>query len=176
MEVDSMGEVAVPVEAHYGAQTQRAVENFAISGLRFPRAFLRTLGLVKAAAAQVNQELGLLDERQAVAIQTAATEVASGRWDDQFVVDIFQTGSGTSTNMNANEVIASRANELLGGQRGDTSRCGPTMTSTSVSRQTMLSRQPFIWPRSSKSTSNCCPHWTSLQSDWNPKQANSATC
>jgi len=120
MEVDSMGEVAVPVEAHYGAQTQRAVENFAISGLRFPRAFLRTLGLVKAAAAQVNQELGLLDERQAVAIQTAATEVASGRWDDQFVVDIFQTGSGTSTNMNANEVIASRANELLGGQRGDT--------------------------------------------------------
>jgi len=125
MEVDSMGEVAVPVEAHYGAQTQRAVENFAISGLRFPRAFLRTLGLVKAAAAQVNQELGLLDERQAVAIQTAATEVASGRWDDQFVVDIFQTGSGTSTNMNANEVIASRANELLGGQRGDTSPVRP---------------------------------------------------
>jgi len=118
-ETDSMGEVSVPVEAHYGAQTQRAVENFAISGLRFPGTFIRALGLVKAAAAKVNQEIGLLPEDQAVAIETAAMEVASGRWDEQFVLDIFQTGSGTSTNMNANEVIASRANELLGGQRGD---------------------------------------------------------
>jgi len=113
IEKDSLGEVAVPAEALYGAQTQRAVDNFPLSGLRFPRTFLRALGLIKGAAAQVNRELGLLDETLAEAIRQAADEVAAGRWDEQFPVDIFQTGSGTSTNMNANEVIAHRARQLL---------------------------------------------------------------
>ena len=114
-----MGDVHVPTDAHYGAQTQRAVENFRISGLRFPRRFIRALGLVKAAAAGVNRDLGLLRPETADAIRRAAIEVSDGRWDGEFVLDIFQTGSGTSTNMNANEVIASRGNELLGGRKGD---------------------------------------------------------
>ena len=118
IERDSLGEVPVPADALYGAQTQRAVENFPISGLRFPRAFIRALGLIKAAAARVNRELGLLDEEKARWIEQAAMEVAEGRWDDQFPIDIFQTGSGTSTNMNANEVIANRAIQLMGGELG----------------------------------------------------------
>jgi len=117
-ERDSMGPVQVPLEAYYGASTMRAVLNFPISGLRFPRRFIRALGLIKRSAAEANAELGLLEPRLAEAIVRAAEEVAEGRLDDQFVVDIFQTGSGTSTNMNANEVIANRAAELLGGQRG----------------------------------------------------------
>ncbi len=117
-ERDSMGPVEVPKDAYYGASTMRAVHNFPISGLRFPRRFIQVLGLVKQCAAGVNAELGLLEPRIAEAIARAAAEVAEGRLDDQFVVDIFQTGSGTSTNMNANEVIANRAAELLGGQRG----------------------------------------------------------
>ncbi len=116
---DTMGEVCVPAEVHYGAQTQRALDNFQISGLRFPRQFIRSLGLVKAAAAEVNGDLKLLTSEVAEAIHTAANEVAAGQWDGEFVLDIFQTGSGTSTNMNANEVIASRANELIGGTKGD---------------------------------------------------------
>jgi len=118
IEKDSLGEVNVPADALYGAQTQRAVENFPISGTRFPRPFIRALGLIKAAAAQVNRDLGLLDETRAGAVIQAAREVAEGRWDHQFPIDIFQTGSGTSTNMNANEVIANRAIQLLGGQIG----------------------------------------------------------
>jgi fumarate hydratase class II len=118
LERDSMGEFEVPAEAYYGATTMRAQRNFPISDLRFNRGFIRALGLIKLAAAQVNRELGLLDPRMAGAIETAAREVADGRFDDQFIVDIFQTGSGTSTNMNANEVISNRANELLGGVRG----------------------------------------------------------
>src|SRR5438876_5184771 len=114
IEKDSMGEMRVPADALYGAQTQRAVENFPISGIRFPRVFLRALGLVKAVAACVNAALGLLDERRARAIEQAAREVVDGRWDDQFPIDVFQTGSGTSTNMNANEVIATRAMQILG--------------------------------------------------------------
>ncbi|MCH6555142.1 MAG: class II fumarate hydratase [Chloroflexi bacterium] len=117
-ERDSMGAMEVPADAYYGASTQRAVLNFPISELRFNRPFIRVLGLIKLAAARVNAELGLLDERTADAIAKAAREVADGKLDDQFVVDIFQTGSGTSTNMNANEVIANRATELLGGQLG----------------------------------------------------------
>ena len=117
-ERDSMGPVQVPEEAYYGASTMRAVLNFPISGLRFPRRFIRALGLIKRSAAEANAELGLLEPRLAEAIARAAEEVAEGRLDGQFVVDIFQTGSGTSTNMNANEVIANRAAELLGGQRG----------------------------------------------------------
>jgi len=117
-ERDSLGEVQVPADALYGAQTQRAVENFPISGIRFPRVFIRALGLIKGAAAEVNQELGLLDAQRAQAIRQAAEEVAEGRWDAHFPIDIFQTGSGTSTNMNANEVIANRATQLLGGEIG----------------------------------------------------------
>src|SRR5262249_7617575 len=108
-ERDSMGEMEVPAEAYYGASTQRAVLNFPVSGLRFPRRFVRALGLVKSAAARVNRDLGLLDARRADAIDAAAREVAEGALDREFVLDIFQTGSGTSTNMNANEVIANRA-------------------------------------------------------------------
>jgi fumarate hydratase class II len=100
-----MGEVRVPADALYGAQTQRAVENFPISGLRFPRPFLRALGMIKSAAARVNGQLGELTPEVATAIEKAAEAVAAGDHDAQFVVDIFQTGSGTSTNMNANEVI-----------------------------------------------------------------------
>jgi fumarate hydratase, class II len=116
-EHDSLGEVDVPSEARYGAQTQRAVDNFHISGRRMPSAFIHALGLVKATAARVNAsrvDLPNLDAELATAIATAADEVAAGRWDDEFPIDVFQTGSGTSTNMNANEVIASRAAELVG--------------------------------------------------------------
>src|SRR5256886_13803865 len=119
VERDSMGEMVVPANAYYGAQTARAVENFPISGLRFPRSFIAALGTIKGACARVNAALGLLDRRLADAIARAAAEVAEGRFDGEFVVDVFQTGSGTSTNMNANEVIANRAIELLGGRRGD---------------------------------------------------------
>jgi len=119
VERDSMGEVRVPAAAYWGAQTARAVENFPVSGLRFPRPFLRALGAVKGACARVNGRLGLLPADRADAIARAAAEVEAGRLDGEFVVDVFQTGSGTSTNMNANEVIANRASELLGGRRGD---------------------------------------------------------
>jgi fumarate hydratase, class II len=114
-EVDSMGEMQVPADALYGATTARAVENFPISGLRFSRSFLRALGLIKGAAAEVNADLGLLDPTKTKLITAAAQEVADGRWDAEFPIDIFQTGSGTSTNMNANEVIANRAAQLAGG-------------------------------------------------------------
>jgi fumarate hydratase class II len=112
-EEDSLGEVQVPVDALYGAQTQRAVDNFPISGRGFDRPFIRALGLVKQAAALSNAELGNLDQTLADAVAGAAAEVAEGRHDSHFVVDVYQTGSGTSTNMNANEVIARRASELL---------------------------------------------------------------
>src|SRR4051794_10199586 len=121
VERDSMGELEVPEGAYYGASTMRAVQNFPISDLRFNRSFIRALGLIKKAAAEVSNELGLLDDRRTKAIGEAALEVIDGAFDDQFVVDIFQTGSGTSTNMNANEVIANRAIEILGepfGSRG----------------------------------------------------------
>ena len=108
LERDSMGEFNVPVEAYYGANTMRAVLNFPISDLRFGRSFIYAITSIKLAAAQVNKELGLLSEDVSEAIVTAASEVAEGAFDHQFVVDIFQTGSGTSTNMNANEVISNR--------------------------------------------------------------------
>lgn len=119
LERDSMGTMRVPAEAYYGASTQRAVQNFSISDLRFSRSFIRALALIKACAAQVNKSHGALDASQAAAISKAAREVARGKFDQHFVVDIFQTGSGTSTNMNANEVIATRAREILGGKRTD---------------------------------------------------------
>ncbi|HEY3128474.1 MAG TPA: class II fumarate hydratase [Acidobacteriota bacterium] len=118
MEKDSMGEMRVPADAYYGAQTARAVENFPISGLTFPRQFIYALGLIKRACARANMDLGDLDSRIGAAINQAATEVIEGRWDAEFPIDIFQTGSGTSTNMNANEVIANRAAEILGVARG----------------------------------------------------------
>ncbi len=115
-ERDSLGDMKVPADALYAAQTQRAVENFPISGLRFPGSFISALGLVKGAAAETNVELGLLEEEVGCAIADAAAEVVAGDHDDQFVVDIFQTGSGTSTNMNANEVIATLAGRRLDGK------------------------------------------------------------
>ena len=117
-ERDTMGEMPVPAEAYYGASTQRAVINFPVSGLTLPRRFVQALGLIKAAAAETNLELGLLDAKRAGAIAAAAREVAAGALDAHFPLDVFQTGSGTSTNMNANEVIANRAAEMLGEGRG----------------------------------------------------------
>ena len=113
-----MGEIRVPFDALYGAQTQRAVENFPISKLRFPREFLRAMGLIKLAAVHANMDLGLLPRKIGKAIAAGAQEVVEGKLDRHFVVDIFQTGSGTSTNMNANEVISNRAIQLLGGVAG----------------------------------------------------------
>ena len=109
-----MGELRVPADALWGAQTQRAVQNFPVSGLRMPRAFIRALGLIKAAAAEVNAALGQIDKRRARAIAAAAVDVARGDHDDQFPIDVFQTGSGTSSNMNANEVIATLASRASG--------------------------------------------------------------
>ncbi|MFB6072807.1 MAG: class II fumarate hydratase [Halobacterium sp.] len=118
-ERDSLGEIQVPADAYWGAQTQRAVQNFPVSGITFGRRFVRALGVVKKAAAQANNDLGLLEDETADAIVEAADEVIAGEHDDQFPVDVFQTGSGTSSNMNANEVIANRAAEILGESVGD---------------------------------------------------------
>src|SRR5215207_6516139 len=125
IEKDSMGEVQVPAQAYYGAQTQRAVENFPISGWNLPAPLIRALGLVKLACATANRDLGKLtktgknklSDQQVEKLLAACREVSEGKLDDQFPIDVFQTGSGTSSNMNANEVIANRAIELLGGDR-----------------------------------------------------------
>jgi len=114
IETDSMGEMMVPTSAYYGAQTARAIENFPISGIRKPRVFIKALGMIKLAAAEANMELALLNKKLGRAITKAVKEVIDGKLDDHFVLDVFQTGSGTSTNMNTNEVIANRANEILG--------------------------------------------------------------
>lgn len=118
IEKDSLGDVHVPSDALYGAQTQRAVDNFPISELRFPRRFIQALGIIKQAAAKANRDLGLLDGDKADVIMKATNQVISGELDDQFVLDIFQTGSGTSSNMNTNEVVSNAATEMLGGERG----------------------------------------------------------
>jgi fumarate hydratase class II len=117
-ETDSLGDVRVPDWAYWGAQTQRAVDNFSVSDLRIPVPVIRALGVVKEAAAEVNRDLGLIEKPVADAIAKAAREMADGAWDGHFPIDVFQTGSGTSWNMNANEVIANRANEILGFPRG----------------------------------------------------------
>lgn len=117
-EKDALGTIEVPADAYYGAQTQRAFVNFPVSGRTFPASLIRALGMIKECGAVVNCRLGLLDEKLATAVSKAAREVADGQWDAQFILDVFQTGSGTSTNMNANEVIAGRANEILTGRRG----------------------------------------------------------
>jgi fumarate hydratase, class II len=125
IERDSMGEIEVPRDALFGAQTRRALDNFPIEGPRFPRRFIEALGAIKLEAAAVNDELGLLDGDLKDAIVAAAEEVVDGRLDNQFVLDIFQTGSGTSTNMNANEVISNRAIQILGGELGSKSPVHP---------------------------------------------------
>ncbi|MGH9381518.1 MAG: class II fumarate hydratase [Thermoanaerobaculia bacterium] len=125
VEKDSLGEVGVPASAYWGAQTQRAVKNFPVSGLRFPRRFIAAMGTIKAEAAAVNADLGIVPADIAGAIRQAADEVAVGKLDQHFPLDIFQTGSGTSTNMNANEVIANRAIEILGGEIGSKSPVHP---------------------------------------------------
>ena len=124
-EKDSLGLVEVPARAYYGAQTQRAIENYPISGMHAHPVLIRAFGLVKAAAAEANRELGLLDPERAGAIWQAATEVAEGRWNSEFVVDVFQAGAGVSFHMNTNEVVANRANELLGGRLGQYTRVHP---------------------------------------------------
>src|SRR5215472_11646405 len=119
MEHDSLGDIAVPAEALWGAQTQRARENYPISGMHAHPAMIRATVLVKKAAALANMETGRLDERIGRAIVQAADEVLGGKWHEHFIVDVYQAGAGTSHNMNANEVLANRAIELLGGQRGE---------------------------------------------------------
>ena len=125
IEKDSMGEMHIPSDCLYGAQTERARRNFPISNLRFGRGFIEALGAIKLAASRVNQELGLLDAEIGVAIERAAEEAMIGDLDEHFVLDIFQTGSGTSTNMNANEVISNRAIQLMGGDIGSRSPVHP---------------------------------------------------
>jgi fumarate hydratase class II len=132
IERDSMGEVKVPAAALYSAQTQRAVDNFPISDLRFPRTFVRALGLIKGAAAAANQDLGLMKPDMAAAIIKAAQEVAGGRHDEHFVLDIFQTGSGTSTNMNANEVLASLATRYFGAKVHENDHINMSQSSNDV--------------------------------------------
>ncbi|MBV8696909.1 MAG: class II fumarate hydratase, partial [Bradyrhizobium sp.] len=118
VETDSFGPIEVPADRHWGAQTERSRQNFRIGHDRMPMPIIRALGIVKLAAAQTNRELGLIDQRRANAIMRAAREVIDGRLDDDFPLVVWQTGSGTQTNMNLNEVIANRANELLGGKLG----------------------------------------------------------
>ena len=125
IEKDSLGEVEVPSSVYYGAQTERARQNFPVSGIRFPRRFIAALGMIKGEAAAVNEELGILQPELAQAIRQAADEVVQGDRDDDFPLDIFQTGSGTSTNMNANEVIGNRAIQILQGEMGSKSPVHP---------------------------------------------------
>ena len=153
-----MGEVEVPFEARWGAQTQRAVENFPISGQGIGRELIWALGRIKEAAAVVNGRLGVIEPAVAVAVASAAAEVAEGRWDDHFPVDIFQTGSGTSSNMNANEVLASLATERLDRRvHPDDGRCTPMTTSTPPSRRTTCSRRRSTWRRCRPSTATSSP-------------------
>ena len=119
IEKDSMGDMEVPGWAYWGAQTQRAVENFGVSQARIPLSMIRSLAMIKKHAAVVNAELGLVDSGLAGATAKAAQEVQDGKWDEHFPIDVFQTGSGTSWNMNANEVISNRANVILGGKVGE---------------------------------------------------------
>src|SRR6202042_675852 len=124
-EKDSLGFVEVPAKAYYGAQTARAMDNFPISGMRAHFPLIRALGMVKRAAAEANKELGLVDGKRADAIIQAAQEVIDGKWNGEFVVDVFQAGAGVSQHMNTNEVIANRANEILGGKLGEYAHVHP---------------------------------------------------
>ena len=125
LEKDSLGQHEVPFHAYYGIQTQRAVENYRISGYRAHPQLISAMGMIKKAAARANRELKLIDEKRARAIERAAEEVIEGKWNGEFVVDVYQAGAGVSFHMNANEVIANRAIEFLGGKRGDYALCHP---------------------------------------------------
>src|SRR5262245_50075082 len=125
IETDTFGPIEVPADRYWGAQTQRSLENFRIGAEHMPLPLIRALGLVKRAAAEVNQSLGLIDAKRARAIIAAAQEVIDGKLDDHFPLVVWQTGSGTQSNMNLNEVIANRANEMLGGKRGEKSPIHP---------------------------------------------------
>ena len=125
IEKDSIGKVRVPRNVYWGAQTQRAIENFPVSGITFPEIFIKSLCRIKLACAKANAESGLLNKKLSTAIIKACTEVIDGKFAGQFPLDIFQTGSGTSTNMNANEVIAARANEILTGKKNTKSPVHP---------------------------------------------------
>src|SRR6195256_5191614 len=125
MEIDSLGTREVPSNAYYGIQTQRAIDNFPISGYRAHAQLVRAIGMIKKAAAMANRELKLVDAKRAGAIAKAADEVIAGKWNGQFVVDVYQAGAGVSFHINANEVIANRAIEILGGKRGDYDICHP---------------------------------------------------
>ena len=154
IERDSLGEVRVPKTALYAAQTQRALQNFPITGMKPLPAFIWSIVLIKRAAAEVNMELGLLDERLASAIMQAGDEILAGQHHQHFVVDPFQAGAGTSHNMNANEVLANRANQILGyASKQATSPCTPTTMSTWRSRPTTPSLRRFGWARSGGWTS-----------------------
>ena len=158
VERDTMGETRVPAEALYGAQTARAIENFPIGGPRFPRAFLRALGTIKSAAARINAEMGFLDPTLAGRIERAAWEVAEGRYDGEFPLDIFQTGSGTSTNMNANEVIG----RLAGAHPNDHVNRGQSSNDVipSAMHVSAAKRRP----------ASCCRPWKRCKHPWSERQ------
>ena len=159
-ETDSLGEVQVPADALWGAQTQRAIGNFPVSGQRLPRRLIRALALIKKTAAEVNRQTGDLDPKIANAIIQAAHEVATGQHDGQFPVDVFQTGSGTSSNMNANEVIANRAIQLLGGRPGTKTPVHPNdHVNKGSSRRTTCSRRPCTSRPPKGSSAICCRRW-----------------
>ena len=142
IEKDSIGPKEIPANVYYGVQTARAVENYPISGMRAHPTLIRAIAMIKRAAAEANKELGLLDAKVADAIITAAQEVIDGKWDREFVVDVFQAGAGVSFHMNSNEVIANRAEEILGGHLGEYKR---VHANDHVNPPTMFSLQPCGW-------------------------------
>ena len=150
LESDSMGEIAVPADRYWGAQTQRSLQNFRIGGERMPVPLTRALGLVKQAAAETNMKLGLLDRKLGEAIAQAAAEVVEGLLDDHFPLVVWQTGSGTQSNMNANEVIAGCANEMLAGKRGGKAPVHPNDHVNMGSPPTTASPRPCISPPASR--------------------------
>ena len=156
-ERDSFGPIEVPAERLWGAQTQRSLAIFHISTERMPQEMILALAAVKRAAALVNRELGLLSEDKAAAIVQAADEVLVGQHDQEFLLSVWQTGSGTQSNMNMNEVLANRASELLGGRRGEAPGwCIPTTRSISASRPTTSFPPPCMWRRLPALPGNCC--------------------
>ena len=170
IEHDTMGEVRVPKNAKYQAQTQRAVENFPISGRTLERTQIRALALIKAAAAKVNAELGVIPPEIGAAVQQAANEIAEGKYYEDFPLDVFQTGSGTSSNMNTNEVIATLADRVAG-QQG----ASRTTTSTPRSRPTTSSRPRSTWPPPRRSCTSCCRRWPTWSARCRPRPTSGRT-
>jgi len=171
-EKDSLGEVMLPASAYYGAQTQRAANNFPISGLRPWRAFVWSMASIKRAAAEVNRDLGLLDPKLAEAIARAAQEVVDGQFDAEFVVDPFQAGAGTSHNMNANEVIANRANELLGGKKGEYKPVHPN-DHVNMAQSTNDTIPPPSGSARCGGSTSCSARWIAWRARWTRRQRNS---